>query len=143
MQLTQCNKIPTYVWGVILFGVLLRCFNLTAPLLDGASWRETQTAMITRNLVQDGFDLLHPRIDWFGNNIAYLSLEFPLYNTIVGILYVLFGEYEIFGRLVSILFSAGAMILFYKLAKLLFNEKIALYSLYSLLFYILCPLSIF
>lgn len=140
MQSDPSYSKRTLIWAIILLGVILRCFQITAPLLGIAAWRETQTAMITRNLVQDGFDVLHPRIDWFGNNIAYLALEFPLYNAIVGFLYALLGEHEIFGRLVSILFSAGSMILFYKIARLLFDEKIALYSL---VFYILCPLSIF
>jgi len=130
----------TIAWIVIAVGVLIRCYNVSAPLLDLASWRETQTAMITRNLVKDGLDLLHPRVDWFGNNTAYLALEFPLYNGVIAIFYVVFGEQEIFGRILSILFSAGGMVLFYKLARLFFQEKVALYSL---LFYMLCPLSIF
>lgn len=137
---TMIMGIPLSVWCVMSLGVALRCFDLTAPLLDLASWRETQTAMITRNLVRDGFDLFHPRIDWFGNAVAYLALEFPLYNALVGGLYVLFGEHEIFGRLVSIAFFSGSTLFFYLLAKLLLDEKAVFFSL---LFFVVSPLSIF
>ena len=136
-----CRKVPSFqALAVIVLGVLLRCIYVTAPLVDLASWRETQTAMITRNLVHQGFDIFHPTIDWFGNSVAYLALEFPLYNLVVGIFYAVFGEHEFFGRLVSILFSGGTLVLFYLLARMLQDEKSALFSL---LCFVLCPLSIF
>lgn len=126
--------------AIIILGVLLRCFNISAPLLGNASWRETQTAMITRNLVEDGFDVFHPRIDWFGHEKAYLALELPLYNVIVGAFYSLLGENEVFGRIVSILLSAATMFFFYRIALIVFEEKTALYALVA---FILSPLSIY
>ena len=42
------NKI---IIGLMLFGLLCRLYNLTAPLLDYHSWRQTDTAAIARELL--------------------------------------------------------------------------------------------
>ena len=57
------NKI---IIGLMLFGLICRLYNLTAPLLDYHSWRQTDTAAIARNFYYNGFNILYPQIDWGG-----------------------------------------------------------------------------
>jgi hypothetical protein len=131
--------------AILLLGVVLRLHHLTAPLADTHNWRQTQTAMITRNLYRDGFNLWSPHVDFYCtaeicSESGLLVLEFPLYNTIVALLYKIFGMREILGRLVSIGFSIGAALLLYRFTSRLSGTTVALFAT---LYFILSPLSVF
>ena len=69
----------------------------------GGSWREAETQAMAHNLVGDGFDLLHPRVDWRGASDGRVECEFPLYQAIVGALLAWRGDVEWPGRLLSLL----------------------------------------
>ena len=60
----------------MLFGLLCRLYNLTAPFLDYHSWRQTDTAAIARNFYYNGFNILYPQIDWGGAGPGYVESEF-------------------------------------------------------------------
>ena len=93
----------------------------------GPSFRECQTAMVTRNLWHDGpMGLFYSRIDWFGNAPGYMMLEFPLYNAVVASLYAIAGPRDGMGRIVSVLCSLGAVALFYGIVRRLDGDRAAL-----------------
>lgn len=128
------------VLTVVVIGLLLRLYGLTLPLIESHQVRQAQTAMMTRNLYEDHMDILHTRLDFFGNVPGYIIMEFPLMHTITALLYNCFGVHEILGRLVSIAFSIGAMFLFYGLASQFLS---VLGALSALILYAFSPMNIF
>lgn len=129
-------------WYVVLFLVFLapRLYQINEPLVDMHNVRQTQTAMIAKNLLNDNFDILHTRIDWDGNNPGIVIQEFPLYQLAVAFLWKFFGHHDIIGRLISLAFSILAAMYLFMITKILYNERIAFWSLF---FFAICPISIF
>lgn len=120
--------------------ILIRLINIAMPILEGTATRQIQTAMVARNLYTGGFNILYPRVDFLGPGPGNLILEFPIYNFIIALLYyILGGVHEWAGRLVTILFYAGASILLYNIVNRLFDKKTAIISLVA---FGLSPLSI-
>src|SRR5689334_24611704 len=95
----------------------LRCYALTAPLLDYHSWRQADTAAIARNYASNGYRLLYPQIDWGGQTPGYVESEFPLYTYSLALLYGVFGVHPALGRLLSALAGAASAVLLYLLAR--------------------------
>ena len=125
-----------------LFAVLvaIRLIYITMPILEGTAMRQVQTAMIARNFFKDGINILYPRVDFFGNAIGYLVLEFPLMNTLAAFVYMLLGGvHEWVGRFLSIAFFSGAACFLYCITKRIFEEKTAFWAV---LVFGLSPLSI-
>jgi 4-amino-4-deoxy-L-arabinose transferase-like glycosyltransferase len=115
--------LPAWVWLLVLTA-LAGSYYIGAPL--SASFREAQTAMITRNLWRDGWSgLMMPRIDWFGNEPGYMLLEFPLYNALVAMAYAMGGVREWLGQIVSLACSMGAVLFLYGIARRTDGERVA------------------
>ena len=117
---------PNVRWTFIfvLAGILIRLINIDLPILEGANTRQIQTASITRNLLANGFDFLHPQVNFLPEP-RYSILEPPLYNTLVALLYLPFGVHEYLGRLVSILSFAGTCYFIYRIASVHVNASAA------------------
>jgi hypothetical protein len=101
---------PRDLLGRLVVGVLvavtvlsvIRCFGpLSYP---GDIWRQADTATIARNFARNGMDLFFPQIDWGGAGPGYVETELPLMPWLTGALYLVFGEQEWLGRLVSLVF---------------------------------------
>ncbi|MBK9384307.1 MAG: glycosyltransferase family 39 protein [Planctomycetes bacterium] len=71
----------------------------------GFSWRECDTQAIARNFLVDGFDPLHPRVDWRGTTPGYVECEFPLYQLMIATTLAAIGDLDAEwpGRLISML----------------------------------------
>ncbi len=128
------------VLTVVLLGLMLRLYGLSLPLIESHQVRQAQTAMMTRNLYEDHLDILHTRLDFFGNVPGYIIMEFPFMHAITALLYNSFGVHEVLGRLVSIAFSVGAMFLFYGLARQFLST---LGASAALILYTFSPMNIF
>lgn len=125
---------------IILLGLLIRLFKINIPLLEFYPTRQIQTAEITRNLYADGFNLLKTKVHYFGPGDVLFLLEFPLYNTVVALIYKLAGgPMEIYGRLVSITGWLLASIFLFRITGRLTNSRVALFSLFI---YTFSPLSV-
>ncbi|GAB4214778.1 MAG: hypothetical protein OHK0022_53840 [Roseiflexaceae bacterium] len=119
------------VWlplALLLVALALRCYGLTAPLLDYHSWRQADTAAIARNFTAHGYRLAFPEVDWGGRLPGYVESEFPLYTYSLALLYGLFGVHEWIGRLLTALCSAGAVAALYALARPLLGRRGAAYA---------------
>lgn len=95
-------------FAVVLLAHVAAAWLLFGDLPIGASWREADTQAMARNLVADGFDLLHPRIDWRGKTSGEVECEFPLYQGLLAAMLGLLGDVEWPGRLLSLLATATA-----------------------------------
>lgn len=106
---------------ILLLGAWLRLLYVQTPLAEAHRWRQITNADIARNMAEVSFDLFHPQVSWGGPSGSYVGMEFPLMHGIVALLYVLFGEKEIFGRLVGIVFSLGTIAAVWALGRRLFG----------------------
>jgi 4-amino-4-deoxy-L-arabinose transferase-like glycosyltransferase len=125
---------------IVLIGFAMRLYGINLPLVDSHQIRQAQTAMVARNLFQDNMNIFRTRLDFFGNVPGYIIMEFPLMHAISALLYYLFGVQEIIGRLVSVAFSIGAMLLMYGLARRFLSVKGAFAAL---ALYALSPMNIY
>jgi len=108
---------------ILLLGFLVRLYKISNPVADWHSWRQADTAAVTRNYAKYGIDLLHPRYDDFSdvsgrglfNPNGYRFVEFPVFNLFhFGLYSVAPGlGIETWGRLTSILASLISSVLLF------------------------------
>lgn len=125
---------------IIFLGFAMRLYGANLPLVDSHQIRQAQTAMVARNLYEDNMNIFRTRLDFFGNVPGYIIMEFPLMHGITALLYYIFGVHEMIGRLVSVVFSVGAMFLMYMLARQ-FLAKAGAFA--ALILFTFSPMNIF
>lgn len=129
---------------------MLRLYKINNPVADWHSWRQADTAAVTRNFVNEGIDLLHPKFDDLSsvasgrpNPKGHRFVEFPIYNAIsafwVKILSVIFTV-EICSRLVSIFCSLASCIFLSLIVKKYLGERT---SLAAALFFVILPYNVY
>ncbi len=99
---------------ILISGFLVRLYKINNPIADWHSWRQADTASVTRVYVEKGINLLYPKYHdissiqtGISNPEGYRFVEFPIYNAITATLAKTFSTFilEVWSRLVSI-FSA-------------------------------------
>lgn len=134
---------------IVILGVVCRFYRFNNPIADWHSWRQADTSAVSRNLLQSGFDLLHPTYDDISNiqtgkdnPKGYRYVEFPIYNFFQAGLYKIFGllTLEEWGRIVSIIFSLAGSIFMYLLVK---KRSGRLPAFAVVFFYTLLPYNIY
>jgi len=137
---------------IIVLALLLRLHQINTPLADWHSWRQADTAAVTRRYVQEGIDLLHPRYDdlssipsGLDNPNGYRMVEFPFVNALTAWAYNFTSasnwlEVHQFSRIISIIFSLGSLVFLYGLVQRLSGHRQA--WLTALIFAVL-PYNIF
>ena len=121
------NKLISAIILSLIFclAFYLRTYRIDNAIADWHSWRQADTAAITRNFVKEGFTPLFPKFDalvalntYKDKNVnRYFFAEFPLYNIITYPFYKYFGVNTVYHRLVSIFFSSLTTIFLYLLVK--------------------------
>jgi 4-amino-4-deoxy-L-arabinose transferase-like glycosyltransferase len=134
---------------IMIIAFILRLYRINNPLADWHSWRQADTSAVSRNFIKMGFDLLHPRFDDLSNVASgkenpqgFRFVEFPFYNLLQAGSYKLFPflSLEVWGRLVSIIFSLVSLYLLYLIVKTLSGEVIALWAAF---FFAVLPFNIY
>lgn len=96
---------------VLLGGFLVRLYKITNPVADWHSWRQADTASVTRNYAKNGINFLMPKFDDISsiqsrlkNPEGYRMVEFPIYNAFGSIATSSIGFFsvEIWSRLITI-----------------------------------------
>ncbi len=125
---------------ILVISLLVRLYHITFPVAGFQAWRQADTAAVARNFYENGFHLLHPQIDWGGNTSGYVEMEFPIYSFVVALLYKAFFPSDMWGRLLSVLFSLLTIYGLYLLTRKLLGESVGLWAagIYAIL-----PLNIF
>jgi hypothetical protein len=103
---------------IILLAFVLRLYHVDYPPWDYHNWRQTQTPMVARDFARHDFKLLYPQVQWVSGapqNPSYFSGEFSVESILAALLYRLFGEAEIFARIVVITFSLVGIYFIYEL----------------------------
>jgi hypothetical protein len=72
---------------ILIIASAVRLYKIDNPIADWHSWRQADTAAVTRNFIKSGVDLLHPRFDDLSNIPSgkenpqgYRMVESPIYN---------------------------------------------------------------
>lgn len=113
-----------YLVLILIFGFLVRLYKINTPLADWHSWRQVDTASVSRNYVNNGINILFPTYhdvssiqSGIFNPKGYRFVEFPIYNVFHALLAKSFPVWslEVWGRLVSIVCSLVSMVMLYLL----------------------------
>jgi hypothetical protein len=123
-RISSIKHIEYYLLSLILvLGFLVRLYKIGSPIADWHSFRQADTAAVSRLYVEGGINLLYPRYydlsstqSRLYNPEGYRFVEFPVYNAVHALLASNFGflSFEVWGRLTSIIFTLGsALILFF------------------------------
>ena len=115
---------------IICIGLFPRLYKINLPLLDAKPHREIHTAEVTRNLYLDNFNVLYTKTKLWADEPGYYLCEFPIYNVLAAIPYVIFGTInEVWGKLISVFSSIGLAIFFFLLIRKYFNNTVAVWAL--------------
>jgi 4-amino-4-deoxy-L-arabinose transferase-like glycosyltransferase len=125
------------LWLALIFvlALLLRLYKIDNPIADWHSWRQADTAAVSRNFLKYGFNPLYPRFDDLSctasmreNPQGWRFVEFPIFNLIHAGLFKTFDYFnlEIWGRLTAVIASLFSLLFLYLLSKKFFGGKIAL-----------------
>jgi len=147
----QLNKgLQIFLVGLILIlGFVVRLYRFGNPIADWHSWRQADTSAVSRNFVNNGFDLLHPRFDDLSNVASgldnpqgYRFVEFPIYNVFQAGSFLLFGvlTLEEWGRIITILASCLSILFIYLIVK---KHSDNLSALIASFFFAFLPFSIY
>ena len=132
---------PSRFFFILLaFGLIVRSIAIDRPLLDAHNIRQCHTAVLTKNLIEDGFPPLKTRGDWKGLEDSTVVLELPVQMHMAGRLAQLTGNLDMAGRITSILFWGLAFWQFWCLA---FRILSPVAAKWAGVIFSLSPLSIF
>jgi hypothetical protein len=119
---------------ILVLAVGLRLYRVTQPVADWHSWRQADTASVTREYVKHGVDMLHPTFhdlsnipSGLDNPRGYRMVEFPVVNA--GLAVVLralpFLDLVTVSRLASIVASVIMIAALYFLTKRWYGVGVA------------------
>jgi 4-amino-4-deoxy-L-arabinose transferase-like glycosyltransferase len=137
-----------YYSGILLFVLIvlsvgIRQYHINAPLADWHSWRQSDTASVSRIFADEGINVLYPRYydistiqTGLFNPNGYRFVEFPLYNVLHAYLIRLFPNYtiEYLGRTLTIAISIISAFCVYSLGKRFMGKAGGLLSAFFFLF---------
>lgn len=134
---------------VLFLGFIARLYKIDNPVADWHSWRQADTASVSRIYVEKGINPLLPRYhdvssiqSGWPNPNGYRFVEFPLYNIFHAFFYKMFPQinFEIWGRLVSSFSAIGTAYLLYLISREYFGE---IPGVLSAFFYLMLPYNIY
>ncbi|MDZ4751162.1 MAG: hypothetical protein SGI87_06065, partial [Flavobacteriales bacterium] len=122
-----------WMWDIKFYIALffvVRLFGITNPPLDGNhGWRQSQSCMVARNLVEVENNPLYPRADQFGGDkTGIFGSEFPLLQEGIVLLSSVFGYDHWYGRLINLIVTSFGIYFFYLLLLTILPERAAFYS---------------
>jgi hypothetical protein len=110
---------------VLLLGLALRFKGLHDPLLDHPGWRQGDTASIARNFALLQYNVMFPQTSYNGPPPNYVELELQIVPFLAATLYRIFGVHPVFGRLITMAFSLGTVVVIASFGRWLFASAIA------------------
>jgi hypothetical protein len=134
---------------LLAFGFASRLYKIDNPVADWHSWRQADTAAVSRNYVNYGINLFYPQYDDVSsiqsgkdNPTGIRMVEFPIYNAVHAVLYKNVGVFtlEVWGRLLTAIIALITSVFIYLLAKKHYGVKVGLLSAF---FYLFLPFNIY
>ncbi len=134
---------------VLVMGFTVRLYKINNPIADWHSWRQADTASVSRNYVNDGINLLLPKFDDISsiqsgifNPEGVRMVEFPFYNAVNALLAKTFTTFslEVWARLLTISIAVVTACFLYLIGKRLLGKWGGLLSAF---FYLFIPFNIY
>ena len=134
---------------ILVLGLALRLYKINNPIADWHSWRQADTASVSRVYVQQGVNLLIPRYHDISsiqtgifNPNGYRVVEFPFYNAITAVAFNSFPKFslEVWSRLITISTALVTSFFLYLIGKNLMGRWGGLLSAF---FYLAIPFNIY
>ncbi len=135
--------------AILTLGFLVRLYKIDSPIADWHSWRQADTASVTRIYIQEGIDLLYPRYHDISsiqtgiyNEMGFRFVEFPIFNVIHALVATGFDQLtlETWGRLVSVFSALISGVFLYLIGKRLLGKWGGLLSAF---YFLLLPFNIY
>jgi hypothetical protein len=118
---------------LVILAALVRLPLLGRNLYEEHSFRQTQTAWVSREYFRNGIDLLNYPVQVFGPE-ANIPFEMPIFQAIVALLTVNVDHIEVTGRAISFVFFLLSGYLSYRLVRLWVSRNAGLLVLGIFLF---------
>lgn len=132
---------PAGLLAVVVVAAFLRLPGIGNPIMDHPGWRQGDTAAIARNFARREYNVMRPQTLYNGPPPNYVELELQIVPFAAASLDKAFGVREIFGRLVTLAFSLGTVVLVALFGRWLFGSKRA--GLLAGFFYAVFPGSVY
>lgn len=136
--------------AILVLGIGVRLWKIQSPILDWHSWRQVDTASVTRIwIAEGGVNIMHPKYydissiqTGLFNPQGLRMVEFPVFNLAHYLIYKAIPHWglDTAGRLTSVFFSAVSLIFLFLLVKKIYGAKTGLVA--SFLFAFL-PFSVY
>lgn len=134
---------------VFILGFVVRLYRFDGPVADWHSWRQSDTAAVSKIYAQKGINLLFPKYydisnvqSGIDNPEGFRFVEFPIYNFFQASIYEIFDflTLEEWGRLISIFATLFSALFIFLLTKKYANNTAAFFAAVFMLF---LPFSIY
>lgn len=134
-----------YLWLIILIlivGFVVRMYGINLPIADWHSFRQADTASVSRYFYDNGINLLDPRYHDISrvqsglfNPDGYRLVEFPIYNAFHALAARIFPifPFDMVGRLLSVIFALGASVFVYKITSFYFGKDTGILAMFIFL----------
>lgn len=129
-----------YIYIILTLALSARLYHINFPVSGWTSWRQSDTAAIAKNFYENGLQIFYPQIDWRGNTEGYVESEFQIYPFTVALVDSIFGFSDMWGRILSVIFSLFTIYGIFLLTKKIISEKTAHWAAFI---YAIIPLNIF
>lgn len=150
VQFSTTRKFEYTVLSMILiFGFLVRTYKINNPVADWHSWRQADTASVTRTYISQGINLLYPRYHDISsiqtgklNLKGYRMVEFPFFNAAAALLSGTSQIFtmEVWSRLITIFCAITSGYVLYLIGKRFLGTWGGLLSAF---FYLFIPFNIY
>lgn len=124
------NKESNHKYKSITIIIFILILVMRIPYLNNSTaeygdyWRQSDTESISRNFVEQRFNIFYPQMNYDGPFPNYVQLEFQLTTFIIAVLYKLFGYHYWLARLVPIgFFLVSAYFVYLTGSKLYSREQ--------------------
>lgn len=146
----KTKKFEYILLSLMLFlGFAVRLYKIDNPIADWHSWRQADTASVTRTYLESGINLLLPRYHDISsiqtgklNLNGYRMVEFPFYNAVgaVAVGRIPSISLEVWSRLITIACALVTSLFLYTIGKRLIGKWGGLLSAF---FYLFTPFNIY
>jgi hypothetical protein len=134
---------------ILILGFTVRLYRINNPIADWHSWRQADTASVSKIYLEKGMNLFLPRYHDISsiqtgdpNPQGYRMVEFPFYNALNVVLARAFGSIslEVWARLISIFEALVTSLFLYLIGRRLLGKSVGLLSAF---FYLFIPYNIY
>ncbi len=122
------NKISkeSLFYLILFINIAILLITLSNSYTDGYNLRQSQTAILAKNIYYDNFNIFPTRLSIFAPQKGEIIFEFPFVHFLTALTYKFSPISEINGRLINLLFYIFNGILFFKIQRLIFKGNLSI-----------------